>query len=102
MHTLSRNDSVSGATGSAGLASSPDGQTMLPGLAGMHRGSINGIPGGGFPGATGRSPVKESSFLARSASIDEANMGKDEQADNNLVEGSVSPPAKREGIPIRR
>jgi hypothetical protein len=104
MHTLSRNDSISSSTGSAGLASSPDGQTMLPpGPAGMHRGSINGIPGGGFPGVlSSRSPVKESSFLARSASIDEANMAKDEPGDNSLVEGSVSPPAKREGIPIRR
>jgi len=104
MHTLSRNDSISSGTGSAGLASSPDGQTMLPpGPAGMHRGSLNGIPGGGFPGVlTSRSPVKESSFLARSASIDEANMAKDEAGGNNLVEGSVSPPAKREGIPIRR
>ncbi|KIW11924.1 hypothetical protein PV08_09197 [Exophiala spinifera] len=102
MHTLSRNDSVSGAAGAAALASSPDGQPMLPGHAGMHRGSITGIPGGGLPGATGRSPVKESSFLARSASIDEANVDGSARADNVSLEGSVSPPAKREGIPIRR
>lgn len=68
----------------------------------MHRGSINGIPGGGLLGATGRSPVKESSFLARSASIDESNMGGNARAEHAGLEGSVSPPAKREGIPIRR
>ncbi|KAL2416807.1 hypothetical protein ABEF95_005295 [Exophiala dermatitidis] len=97
MHTISRNDSVSG------VAGSPDGQHMLP-PAGFHRGSINGIPGSSLPGATGRSPVKESSFLARSASIVE-NDGNDAQAGDNAgsnLEGSISPPAVKEGIPIRR
>ncbi|KIV86873.1 hypothetical protein PV11_02455 [Exophiala sideris] len=94
-HTVSRNDSIAG---------SPDGQPILPpGPAGMHRGSINGIPGGGLSGVTSRSPVKESSYLARSASIDEAG-NKQELGDNTStpLEGSISPPARKEGIPIRR
>ena len=75
---------------------------MLPGQ-GMHRGSIQGTPGlnapgGGMIGAHARSPVKESSYLARAASVD-ANVEGDAQA---AVEGSVSPPLKKEGIPIRR
>lgn len=103
MHTLTRSDSVVGTPGSGqgSLATSPDGQPMLPG-SGMHRGSINGIPGGGLPGATSRSPVKESSFLARSASLDDHdgnNAGAQER--ENMPEGSVSPPARKEGIPIR-
>ncbi|KIW99962.1 uncharacterized protein Z518_10890 [Rhinocladiella mackenziei CBS 650.93] len=106
-HTLSRTDSVSGAVGpgvGVGIATSPDGQTMLPG-AGMHRGGINGIPRGGLPGATSRSPVKESSFLARSASADEqdATVVQEGEADGpDVMAGSISPPARKEGIPIRR
>jgi len=82
---------------SGGGAGSPP---MLPG-AGMHRGSIQGIPGGGLPGATSRSPVKESSFLARTESM---NQDSDEttQGDENMRMDSMSPPAKKEGIPIRR
>ena len=104
MHILSRSDSIAGPIGSmAGLATSPDGQPMLPG-SGMHRGSINGIPGGGLLGVTSRSPVKEPSFLARSASMEERD---GESAENNnagpgVMARSVSPPAKREGLPIRR
>ena len=106
MHTLSRSDSIAGPVGSmAGLATSPDGQPMLPG-SGMHRGSINGIPGGGLPGATSRSPIKESSFLARSASMDERDGHGAEDGENKNgpggMEGSVSPLSSREGIPIRR
>jgi len=107
MHTLSRNDSVSGGaggppSGGPGLAVSPDGQPMLPG-AGMHRGSINGIPGGGMPGVASRSPVKESSFLARSASIDESGQGNNAAGPGaGAPESSVSPPPRSEGIPIRR
>jgi len=102
MYTISRNDSISGASsgGSATIATSPDGQPMLPG-AGMHRASINGIPGGGLSGATSRSPVKESSFLARSSSLGESD-GNNDQEGAMLGEGSVSPPARKEGIPIRR
>ena len=68
---------------------------------GIHRGSINGIPGGGMPGTSlaSRSPVKESSFLARHASMDENAGG--EQAQGTL-DGSVSPPTQKAGIPIRR
>jgi len=78
----------------------------------MHRGSINGIPGGNQIGANlsignSRSPAKES-YLNRSASLDEAgNVREDgEDADDGermgKAEMSVSPPAKTDGIPIRR
>lgn len=85
----------------------------------MHRGSINGIPGGnqvslggmGMGAGIGnsRSPVKES-YLNRSASLDEAgnvrednNEEEEEEEKKNLeVEMSISPPPKAEGIPIRR
>jgi len=82
---------------SGGGAGSPP---MLPG-AGMHRGSIQGIPGGGLPGATSRSPAKESSFLARTESLNQ-DTDEGKQADENMKMGSVSPPLKKEGIPIRR
>lgn len=84
-----------GHTASGGGAGSPP---MLG--AGMHRGSINGIPGGGLPGATSRSPVKESSFLARTESLNQDDTEQTQQAVQNV--GSVSPPTKKEGIPIRR
>ena len=74
---------------------------MLPG-AGMHRGSINGIPGGGLPGATSRSPVKESSFLARTESMNQDTEESEQGKTGTEVHGSVSPPPKNEGIPIRR
>lgn len=100
-HIVSRTESNVGLPGGPGLASSPDNQ----GPAGLHRGSINGIPGGGLPGSSGRSPIKESSFLARSASIDERD-GHHENNGNidgpNILEGSISPPATQAGIPIRR
>jgi hypothetical protein len=76
--------------------------------AGLHRGSINGIPGGGLPGhASSRSPVKESSYLARSASVDEGapDAVKDGAGANTITttkDGSMSPPTRKEGIPIRR
>ncbi|KAH0842835.1 hypothetical protein AYO21_10969 [Fonsecaea monophora] len=107
-HTISRSDSI--APGNPGaLATSPDSlghSAQLPpvgggGPGGIHRGSINGIPGGGLPGATSRSPVKESSFLARSASMDEHD-GNQQQGKDNILEGSVSPPVQKAGIPIRR
>ena len=74
---------------------------MLPG-AGIHRGSINGIPGGGLPGATSRSPVKESSFLARTESMNQDTEESEETKPSVGAEGSVSLPAKQDGIPIRR
>lgn len=77
--------------------------------AGLHRGSINGIPGGGLPGHnnTSRSPVKESSYLARSASMDEGGNEAVKQGSgaNTLTTSqheSVSPPPQKGGIPIRR
>ncbi|KIY01195.1 uncharacterized protein Z520_02747 [Fonsecaea multimorphosa CBS 102226] len=110
-HTLSRSDSIAPGTPGS-LATSPDssGPTQLPpvgggGPGGIHRGSINGIPGGGLPGAAAsRSPVKESSFLARSASMDEhdGNQSSEQQGTGNMLEGSVSPPVQKAGIPIRR
>ena len=74
---------------------------MLPG-AGMHRGSINGIPGGGLPGATSRSPVKESSFLARTESMNQDSEESEERTTTKGLQESVSPLPKNEGIPIRR
>ena len=80
-----------------------------PGLTGntpggIHRGSINGIPGGGLPGGvlTSRSPIKESSFLARSASMDEGGNIEAGVQGEGAVEGSVIPPTQKAGIPIRR
>lgn len=91
-----------------------------PSPAGMHRGSINGIPGGSLQstpsnmsiGGIGnaRSPNKES-YLNRSASVDDAeddgNMRETSDEDLDMEGGSglrnsISPPAKKEGIPIRR
>ncbi|EXJ55596.1 hypothetical protein A1O7_08524 [Cladophialophora yegresii CBS 114405] len=108
-HTVSRSDSIApGTPGVGSHGNSPEntnplsfGQGGPPG--GIHRGSINGIPGGGLPGAplTSRSPVKESSFLARSASMDE-NDGKGADGQPGSLDGSVSPPVQKVGIPIRR
>lgn len=107
---LSRGDSISGTSpsgGMAGLNNDPN-NPMLPG-AGLHRGSIQGIPGLNAPGAqaimqTSRSPVKESSYLARQASSESASAAEGEGKENMqaIMEGSISPPAKKEGIPIRR
>jgi hypothetical protein len=74
---------------------------MLPG-AGMHRGSINGIPGGGLPGITSRSPVKESSFLARTESMNQDTEESGDAKPAAGLGGNVSPLAKNESIPIRR
>jgi hypothetical protein len=45
------------------------------------------------------SPVKESSFLSRETSVNESEDG--EKA-RSRVEGSISPPLIKEGIPIKR
>jgi hypothetical protein len=103
-NTITRGDSIS--------AGSPPSSTTspLPDTASLHRGSINGIPGGGLPQghAASSSPVKESSFLARSASVDE---GQQEGAQDthgsatgtaDVPQGSISPPSQKGGIPIRR
>ncbi|KAF7508304.1 hypothetical protein GJ744_009449 [Endocarpon pusillum] len=82
-----------------------------PGAAG-HRRSIQGMQGGtvGILGGQSRSPVKESSYLARTASVDEVD-GEEETGDQDGGEGnskvalvgmSISPPVVKEGLPIRR
>lgn len=63
-----------------------------PGPGGPTNGNVSGSVGT-VPGGQSGSPVKESSFLQRSESIDE---GVSPNADN----ASTSPPAK-EGVPIR-
>lgn len=105
-NTITRGDSISGASPpsvSSPISSGPDQGQGMP--AGLHRGSINGIPGGGLPGQ-GRSPVKESSFLARSASIDEGQESVKSGSGANTIttskDESMSPPSRKEGIPIRR
>jgi len=131
-HTISRSDSISAASppshggtpslSTASIANNPlsgvgQGEGSSPTLsgpspAGMHRGSINGIPGGSMNPPQGsismtnsRSPAKES-YLNRSASIDDPEGEHDvQQARGNAereYEESVSPPPKTEGIPIRR
>ena len=107
-NTLSRGDSMSAGSPSntpSTLATSPDGQPVFP-PAGIHRGSINGLPGGGLPGAQSRSPVKESSYLARTSSVEDSDMAEAEKAQENAggteSEGTVSPPPKKEAIPIRK
>jgi len=63
-------------------------------------GSGNGnIQLGGTAGAQSGSPVKESSFLNRETSVDE--MEEKENAGERGV-NNISPPAVKEGIPIRR
>jgi len=48
-----------------------------------------------------RSPAKES-YLNRSASIDDQENPQDMEEDGDKTMQAVSPPAKSEGIPIRR
>ncbi|ERF71182.1 hypothetical protein EPUS_06011 [Endocarpon pusillum Z07020] len=79
-----------------------------------HRRSVQGVHGAtvGISGGQSRSPVKESSYLARTASADEVD-GEEETADQDGGEGngeeallqqgmSISPPVVQEGLPIRR
>lgn len=61
-------------------------------------GSISGHPGS--VGFQSRSPAKEGSYLHRGTSMSEGSAGHDE--DKEAKELSVSPPAAREGVPIRR
>lgn len=119
----SHSPSISTATPALGQVGQGDGSSPTitgPSPAAMHRGSINGIPGGNLnlPPPTGsislansRSPQKES-YLNRSSSIDDAeNEQKDglrelsdqiKDTKSDRVLESVSPPPKTEGIPIRR
>jgi cAMP-regulated phosphoprotein/endosulfine conserved region len=102
-NTVSRGDSFS-------AGSPPSNPPEFPSAAALHRGSINGIPGGGLPGFASRSPVKESSYLARSASMDEhggrsqsaVKEGSGANALTTSKEQSMSPPPRQESIPIRR
>lgn len=97
----------------------------MPG-AGGHRGSIQHGMQPGSVGGQSRSPVKESSYLARTASVDEVeeqsqeqedkknegfgegssalgdNGPRDQQPSTDLDEMRVSPPPMKEGLPIRR
>lgn len=127
-HIVTRSDSVTGASPPAHSPSlgnpvnplssigSGDGSSPTingPSPAGMHRGSINGIPGGNNGQPTGsisivnsRSPQKES-YLSRSASIndemeDEAVEQARKNANDDIGAQNISPPPKTEGIPIRR
>ena len=62
----------------------------------QHRaGSISGPSG---------SPVKESSFLHRATSVDDQSDGTEaeKKLSDDLSAASVSPPPRREGMPIRR
>ena len=101
-NTLSRGDSISGASPPNSTPLSGEGQSP----ANMHRGSISGIPGGGMPGvqSISRSPNKEASNLARSASMDEYTEAQNEteqaQANVESTQSAISP--KSEAIPIRR
>ncbi|KAI9888571.1 MAG: hypothetical protein M1814_006812 [Vezdaea aestivalis] len=78
----------------------------------------NGAGGNGVPtpapGGQSGSPVKESSFLHRETSADEVELEQQQQAAEKVPQGSagrtarpddaepsVSPPPKREGVPIR-
>lgn len=129
-HTISRSDSIPGSSTSPpnhgptlttqtssmnvnfGAVGAGDGASPTlagPSPAGMHRGSINGIPGGSINPPSGmnlniqnsRSPVKES-YLNRSASVDDQENEQEYEGGDDKKMQSVSPPPKIEGIPIRR
>lgn len=61
------------------------------GLSGNGNINVNGMQSG--------SPVKESSFLARETSAEELE---ENDKNTNRQASSISPPAAKEGIPIRR
>ena len=50
--------------------------------------------------------MKESSYLARTSSVEDSDMSEAEKAQENAggteSEGTVSPPPKKEAIPIRK
>ncbi|RMD39881.1 hypothetical protein DV735_g5246, partial [Chaetothyriales sp. CBS 134920] len=83
-HSLSRSDSISAASSPPANPNHPlSGE--LPHIqtgAGLHRRSISGRPGGGLSTGLSYSPVKESSFLARSSSIDEDEKAAGNEAGN--------------------
>ncbi|RMZ89301.1 hypothetical protein DV736_g3463, partial [Chaetothyriales sp. CBS 134916] len=98
-HSLSRSDSISASSTSSNPNHPLSGEVPhIQTSPGMHRRSISGRPGGGLPGGASYSPVKESSFLARSASI-----GENEQAvDGGGKSSGKNQGQKTEGIPIRQ
>ncbi|MCJ1369484.1 hypothetical protein MMC20_000695 [Loxospora ochrophaea] len=67
-----------------------------PGPNSGNNGNGNG-DGTPLPGGKSGSPVKEGSFLQRQTSISEP----EESQQNNVDDGSISPPPAREGVPIR-
>lgn len=79
---------------------------FIPGFMG-HRGSIQGMHGGsvGILGCQSRSPVKESSYLARTASVDEVVVDADADAEaeqETKEDNSVRRSPVKEALPIRR
>ena len=73
-----------------------------PGPNSASSGNGNGGNSGPIPGATSGSPVKESSFLQRETSIDEPNMLSPVRSPKGTEkDAAVSPPAAKEGVPIR-
>jgi hypothetical protein len=78
----------------------------IPGVQGHPvPGSISGHPGS--IGFQSRSPVKEASFLHRGTSVDDSEKADEPESgnsekNNGIKDLSVSPPAAREGVPIRR
>ncbi|KAI1876247.1 hypothetical protein JX265_000506 [Neoarthrinium moseri] len=76
--------------------SSPNGASSTSGLNGGHHGSISAASGVGV-GPAG-SPVKESSFLNRETSADDA----EEKTENNAAPAADGQAAEGQAIPIRR
>jgi len=71
-----------------------------PGVGGVNGGAGNGnVQLGIAGGQASGSPVKESSFLNRETSVDEVDV---KEKTRMGLDGSISPPNSKEGIPIRR
>ena len=66
-----------------------------PGVSTGSNGGTNGTNGAVIGGQSG-SPVKESSFLHRETSVDDQDLNT-----NETGKDAVSPPAVKEGMPIR-
>ncbi|KAI9815007.1 MAG: hypothetical protein M1827_002850 [Pycnora praestabilis] len=52
-------------------------------------------------GGSSGSPVKESSFLHRETSVDDAEEDEDKKRQEAMEDDSISPPPVKEGVPIR-
>jgi len=98
-------------------ATSPPQGNAIPGHFTGGSGFAHPGPHNGFPVGISRSPVKESSFLHRQTSVDDPDPRETRKADQeasraadkddgNIKDSeenlSVSPPQRREGLPIRR